>query len=151
MRLSLAALLAVLVVAPAAIAQTMNRGQQDPGASAGAMRQSEYYTQQGDELRASKIVGAPVRNNADERVGEVNEIILTKDGKVAALVVGVGGFLGIGEREVALAFPSVQIEPDDSATARTGSVVVKADVTKDKLSNAPAWKWPERGGATPRQ
>lgn len=148
MRLSFAALVAALVVGPA-IAQTTKGTQQDPGASGGSVRQSQYYTHQGDEMRASRLVGAPVRNNADERLGEVNEVLLTKDGKVSALVLGVGGFLGIGERDVAVTFPSVRIEPDNSSTARAGSVVVRTDLDKDKLSSAPAWTWSERGGTAP--
>jgi len=74
---------------------------------------------------------------------------VSNDGKVAAIVVGVGGFLGIGEREVALSFPSVRIESDNSATAMVASVIVKADLTKDTLGNARAWNWPGRSGASP--
>ena len=140
--------MAVVAVGPV-VAQTTKGTQQDPGASGESVRQSRYYTHQGDEMRASRLVGAPVRNNADERVGEVNEAILSKDGKVVAVVVGVGGFLGIGEREVALSFPSVRIEPDNSATAMAGSVIVKADLTKDTLRNAPVWNWVRGGGTSP--
>jgi hypothetical protein len=147
MRVALAALVAVLVAAPAALAQTTPpAGQKDPGVSAGSTRQLQYFTQQGDEIRASKLVGAPVRNNADERIGEINEVLLKKDGKAAGVVIGVGGFLGIGEREVGLNFDSLRIEPDTGATATAGSVVVRIDVTKDTLKNAPAWTWPARGG-----
>ncbi|HEX5957466.1 MAG TPA: PRC-barrel domain-containing protein, partial [Hyphomicrobiaceae bacterium] len=148
MKISTASLMVLLAVGPA-IAQTTKGTQQDPGAPSGSMQASQNYTRQGDEIRASRLVGAPVRNDADERIGEVNEVVLTKDGKVAAVVVGVGGFLGIGERDVALAFPSVRIEPDTSTTARAGSVIVKVDLTKDTLSNAPAWDWAEDGGTTP--
>lgn len=59
-------------------------------------------------MRASKLIGAAVRNDANESIGDINEIILDKDGKVAAVVVGVGGFLGMGEREVALEFKSLR-------------------------------------------
>jgi hypothetical protein len=92
-----------------------------------------------------------VRNNADERVGEVNEVILSKDGKVAAVV------LGIGEREVALTFPTVRVEPDNSATAMAASVIVKANLTKDtrqrsRLGLARAWREePGTADHTPRQ
>jgi hypothetical protein len=150
MKLSLIAFAAALAVAVPAIAQTQQKNQ-DPGVSAGSTRQPQgFYTGQGNELRASKLVGAPVRNDADERVGEINEVLLTKDGKVEAVVVGVGGFLGIGEREVGLNFNSLRIEPDNSATASTGSVIVKVNLTKDSLRDAPAWTWPGRTGTTPK-
>jgi hypothetical protein len=138
----------VLLVAPAAVAQTTNRTQQDPGASAGGMRGGQYYTRQGDEIRASNLIGASVRNKADERIGEINEVILKKDGKVAAVVVGVGGFLGIGEREVALSFDSLKIEMDPGATTATDSLVVRADHTKKTLTDAPAWTWRSGSGGT---
>jgi hypothetical protein len=62
------------------------------------------------------------------------------------VVVGVGGFLGIGEREVALDFKSLKFERDTSATARADSVVVRVNATKDALKAAPAWTWDERSG-----
>jgi sporulation protein YlmC with PRC-barrel domain len=55
-------------------------------------------------MRASKLIGTNVVNTANETVGEINDIILSKDGKAAALIVGVGGFLGIRERDVAVNF-----------------------------------------------
>src|SRR5262245_32265850 len=58
---------------------------------------TQWYSHQTDEMRASKLIGTKVVNAANETVGNVNEIVLTKDGKVAAVVLGVGGFLGIGE------------------------------------------------------
>jgi hypothetical protein len=149
MRVTIAAAVAMLVLAPAALSQTTPpAGQKDPGVSAGSTRQPQYYTQQGDEIRASKLVGAPVRNNADERIGDINEVLLKKDGKAAGVVIGVGGFLGIGEREVGMNFESLRIEPDTGATATADSVVVRIDLTKDTLKSAPAWTWPGRGGET---
>jgi hypothetical protein len=145
MRLYLISLIGAVSMAVAASAQQTQQRNQEPGASAGGVRQSQdYYTQKGDELRASKLVGAPVRNDADERIGEVNEVLLTKDGKVAAVIVGVGGFLGLGERDVGMNFNALRIEPDKSATATAGSVVVRTNATKDTLRDAPAWSWQDR-------
>ena len=53
-----------------------------------------WYSRQGNEMRASKLIGTTVQNDADESIGKINEVVLGKDGKVAAVVVGVGGFLG---------------------------------------------------------
>ena len=63
-------------------------------------------------MRASKLIGTNVTNAANELVGEINDIVLGKDGKVAAVIVGVGGFLGIGEREVALSYGSLRFSKD---------------------------------------
>jgi ribosomal 30S subunit maturation factor RimM len=55
------------------------------------------------EWRASKLVGVNVYNDANEKVGDINDVILDKSGKVENVVLGVGGFLGMGEHYVAVA------------------------------------------------
>jgi len=50
--------------------------------------------------RSSKMIGLNVYNDQNDKLGDINEIILDKDGKVLGYVVGVGGFLGIGEHDI---------------------------------------------------
>src|SRR5690242_467820 len=50
-----------------------------------------------DNWRASKLIGLKVYNEANERLGDINELIVDKTGKINAVVIGVGGFLGMGE------------------------------------------------------
>jgi hypothetical protein len=95
-----------------------------------------WYTAHGNEMRASKLIGTTVKNDANESIGSINEIVLGKDGKVAAVVIGVGGFLGMGEREVAVNFDALRVAQD--ANNRT---VVSLDATKDTLKAAPEWRW----------
>ena len=57
----------------------------------------QWYQRQGNEWRASKLIGSKVKNNADETIGDINEILLTSDGSAAAAIIGVGGFLGMGD------------------------------------------------------
>ncbi len=102
-----------------------------------ATGQLRYLSTYSNEMRASKLIGTNIRNQAGETVGNINEILLDKNGKVAAVVVGVGGFLGIGEREVAVAFDSLQTSRD-----KDGKDVLTMNVTKDSLKTAPAWTWP---------
>lgn len=97
---------------------------------------SPYYMRQADEMRASQLIGTNVVNTANDTVGEINEVVLSKDGKVAAVIVGVGGFLGMGEREVALAFSSLRLTHNGD-----GKVVITVNATKDSLKAAPEWKW----------
>ena len=66
------------------------------------------------------------KTTPDETIGDINEIVLTSDGAAAAAIIGVGGFLGMGEREVAVQFKSLHISKDSS-----GNDVVKLDTTKD--------------------
>jgi len=141
--------IATMLVSASALAQT-TPSTTPPSATAPAPAASTpsgltFYQHQPNEMRASKLIGASVRNDANERIGEINEIVLDKDGKIAAVVVGVGGFLGIGEREVALDFKSLRLERDTSAMTESGANVIKVNATKDQLKAAPAWNWNDRG------
>jgi len=98
--------------------------------------QVQWYSHQANEIRASKLIGTTVQNSANESIGKINEVILSKDGKVAAVVVGVGGFLGMGEHEVAMNFDSLRLSQDEN-----GKTLVLFNATKDALKAAPAWTW----------
>lgn len=87
-------------------------------------------------MRASKLIGTAVVNAANETIGDINEIVLDKSGKVAAVIVGVGGFLGMGEREAAVSFDSLRISQDQN-----NNTVVTVNATKDQLKGAPEWRW----------
>ena len=78
---------------------------------------------------------------ANETVGDINDLVLDKDGKVVAVIVGVGGFLGIGEREVALDYSSLNVKYDPSAMTNAGATTIQVNATKESLKNAPAWAW----------
>jgi sporulation protein YlmC with PRC-barrel domain len=71
------------------------------------------------EWRASKLVGVNVYNDANEKIGDINDVILDKSGKVENVVLGVGGFLGMGEHYVAVAYDKLKWsnEPPRSTTA----------------------------------
>jgi sporulation protein YlmC with PRC-barrel domain len=55
-----------------------------------------------DQIRGSKLIGASVYDTTDQKIGTVDELVLNPDGKVADVVIGVGGFLGAGEKRVAV-------------------------------------------------
>jgi sporulation protein YlmC with PRC-barrel domain len=94
-----------------------------------------YISQQtADQMLASKLIGTTVRGSADENIGEINDLLVQKDGKVHAVIIGVGGFLGIGEKNVAVPFESVQMMADAN-NANTMRVMVSS--TKDALKAAP--------------
>jgi sporulation protein YlmC with PRC-barrel domain len=98
--------------------------------------QPQWYTQYGNEMRASKLIGTTVVNDANQSLGKISEIVLSKDGKVAAVVIGVGGFLGMGEHEVAINFASLRIAHDSN-----NKTTVSLNATKDSLKSAPEWQW----------
>jgi sporulation protein YlmC with PRC-barrel domain len=78
--------------------------------------------------RSTKLIGLDVYNRADEKLGDVNEILLDKDGKVKAVVVGVGGFLGMGEHDIAVSMDKLKFMEEPRRSAR-------ADTTTDAKSD----------------
>ena len=123
--------LAALLLAAPAFAQTTT-----PPPAASPSGQPMWYANQADEMRASKLIGSKVVNTANESIGDVNEIVLGKNGKVAAVIIGVGGFLGMGEREIAMNFNSLRMSRDSS-----NNLVLTVNATKDVLKGAPEWRW----------
>jgi len=106
--------------------------------------QPQWYTQHGNEVRAGKLISTTVVNDANESVGKISELVLSKDGKVAAVVIGVGGFLGMGEREVAVNFASLRLAQDSN-----NKTTVSLNATKESLKAAPEWRWiGDRSGTT---
>jgi sporulation protein YlmC with PRC-barrel domain len=82
---------------------------------------------------ARKLIGRNVKNPAGETVGEIKSVYLTADGKVDSVMVGVGGFLGVGEREVRLAWKDLQVMDN-------GEKVV-VNMTKDQLKAMAPYKY----------
>jgi hypothetical protein len=87
-------------------------------------------------LLASNLMGATVYSPKDEVVGDVNDLIMTPQGQIQGMVVGVGGFLGMGEKDVALKMDRFSITPSDDGSA--SKLVLNATV--EDLTAAPAFK-----------
>lgn len=71
-----------------------------------------------DTVLANDLLGATVYNFADEAVGDINDMIIDLSGTVEGVVIGVGGFLGIGEKDVALELGSIEVRMDDLGNPR---------------------------------
>jgi sporulation protein YlmC with PRC-barrel domain len=84
---------------PAAYAQTAYHD--SPSATTTETTLSTHWIQP-DQIRASKMIGATVYDVQNRDIGSVQDIILDKDGRVAAVVVDVGSFLGVGGKDVAV-------------------------------------------------
>src|SRR5207237_3799512 len=69
--------------------------------------------------RTSKVVGLNVYNDSNESLGSINDLLTDKSGNIKAVVIGVGGFLGVGEHLVAIAFDKVKFV--DEPIAYTGA------------------------------
>lgn len=81
-----------------------------------------------DQWRSSKLVGVPIYGPDNKSVGKITDMLMGKDGKVTFVVIGVGGFLGIGEKDVAVPFDAVAFSdkpmsrPGTSADDMTGAM-----------------------------
>jgi len=98
---------------------------------------SGYAVVSTDQL-ATKIIGAHVYDGAAQNandLGKINDLVINKDGTIAAVVLGVGGFLGIGEKQVAVDFHALQWTTASDNTSR-----FVLTTTKDELTQAPDFK-----------
>jgi hypothetical protein len=93
----------------------------------------------GSEVAASDLLNQKVKNPANETVGDINDLSIGSDGKIAAVIIGVGGFLGMGEKSVSLPYDQLSFSRDAK-----GYLIVTANITKDSLQSAPEWNKPDR-------
>ena len=105
-----------------------------PGTGAAPAEAPEPVPEQAEhQVRAESLLGVDVSNGQDT-IGEVADLIVTQDGRVEAIVVGVGGFLGVGQKSVALAWDSVEL------AERDGERVILVAATREQLEGMPAFK-----------
>jgi sporulation protein YlmC with PRC-barrel domain len=138
---------------------------QQPGATAPQTGSQPRVTQQTGQAmgtfitqedrntwRASKIVGVNIYGSNNETIGDVNEVLIDRSGQVRGVVIGVGGFLGIGEKYVAVPFNQVEwMLTDTRASAnqnQTGAAMnsdaAESDRDGRRLPAEPRTKPPER-------
>jgi sporulation protein YlmC with PRC-barrel domain len=89
----------------------------------------------GVQADAGKLIGRNVQDMQNETIGEITSIYLGKDGKADSVIVGVGGFLGMGEREVKLAWSDLKITD--------GGTKVVVNMTKDQLKAQAPYTYPD--------
>ena len=96
----------------------------------------QILVQDANTILAKELIGLAVYAPDKAKIGAISDLILGKDGRtVEGFVIGVGGFLGIGEKAVALRMDRLQISHNGD-----GSVQLMMDVKKEELANAPAFK-----------
>ena len=99
-----AGLIGSALLASVAFAQnptaTTDRASTPPAAASDSSFQGDW--------RASKVVGVSVYNDNNESLGSINDLLMDKSGNIKAVVIGVGGFLGVGEHLVAVPFDKIK-------------------------------------------
>jgi PRC-barrel domain len=120
----------VLLVSPAFSEEAKTTGT--------APADAKFQTVPKDEMFSSKLKGLNVHNQKDESVGEITDLAI-KNHQVDALILSVGGFLGMGERYVAVSPSSVNVRYD----SKNDKWLASMNTTKDALKAAPEFKYPK--------
>ncbi|HEX5935606.1 MAG TPA: PRC-barrel domain-containing protein [Pseudorhizobium sp.] len=100
-----------------------------------AAASGSYLTEQAEtQISANDYIGQPVHNANDESIGDINDLILEENGGIVAAVVGVGGFLGIGEKDVAVPMDKITMTRD---AENNNEVRLTTTETAESLQAAP--------------
>ncbi|MEZ5828604.1 MAG: PRC-barrel domain-containing protein [Hyphomicrobiales bacterium] len=109
---------------------------EDAKSDSASLDQPRFLTQQeSDELLASNLIGQPVYNAKNEAIGDINDLVTDKDGKISAVLIGAGGFLGLGEKDVAVSYDDLKFVRDED-----NNVKIISDMTSETLASAPDYE-----------
>jgi sporulation protein YlmC with PRC-barrel domain len=126
---------------PSAMEPGKTSGQKAPGqmanpsaqhANPAAAGQLTFYAVKPEHMRISEFVGATVYNLKNEEIGEVEDLLIDNTHAVRGVVISVGGFLGIGERNIAVDPRSLRMTEESD-----GSIRITLNTNKDELQKAP--------------
>ncbi|MBY0380675.1 MAG: PRC-barrel domain-containing protein [Xanthobacteraceae bacterium] len=87
-----------------------------------------------DSSQAQGILGTQVRSSAGEDMGRIVDVVVDKQAQVRGVVIDFGGFLGVGNRQIAVAWSAIRFSLQDK------SETLVVDFTRDQLRAAPAYK-----------
>lgn len=101
---------------------------------AGRSSQSYMSTAPANGMQVTDLIGSDVKTAGDEEVGSVSDLIIDQHGQVVAIVVGVGGFLGMGEKNVAISWDQV------SRSGTADEQELRINQTREALQSAPEYE-----------
>jgi hypothetical protein len=133
-----AAVLGSALIAAPAMAQ--NDKMSEPKSSTAAMNETASAA---GLWQGSKIVGLNVYNDQNEKIGSIKDLMVDKSGKIASAVIGVGGFLGMGERDVAVKFSDLKWSNEPVRGSSASGNTTTRPATTGAGSNATAANAPK--------
>lgn len=144
-KLLLSSAAAIMVASPAFAATTTTVPTTITGAKSVVIRTStatpgdvaHYVTPGETDFVVSSIINASVKNNQNETIGEVKDVVI-RSNKLEGIVIAVGGFLGVGERYVVVDPSTVHM------SVVNGTWRISTNATKDSLKAAPEFKYEGR-------
>ena len=105
----------------------------------GMVEREGYTTAAVSDLSTDELTGATVYGADDDNIGEIEDLVASDSGEITEAVIGVGGFLGIGEKKVAVNFEDLQILTNEDGS----DIRVYISATEDELKALPAYEAPE--------
>jgi hypothetical protein len=88
-----------------------------------------------DAVDARGVLGRDVRSSTDEAMGRIVDVVVDRGGRVRAVVIDFGGFLGVGSRKIVVDWSALRF---DNVASKDGSIGL--ELTKDQVRNAPEYK-----------
>jgi len=123
------------LLATAAFAQTPPATTDHTNMALGATTSASDSSYTGD-WRTSKVVGLNVYNNENESIGSINDLLTDNGGNIKAVVIGVGGLLGVGEHLVAVSFDKIKfVDTPVPSTAISSTTIKPASTTTTGAAN----------------
>ena len=98
--------------------------------------EGQLFEQSADSFLASTLLGTSVESVDGEGIGDVEDMVLGSDGSIEGVVIGVGGFIGLGEKDVAVQFDAIQVQQDPE----TGEFTFVLNSTEEELEAAPEFR-----------
>ena len=134
-KLLIGGLLASVMLVPALAQSNPPASSANPPAPA-ATAPAPAQKAQSDLWRASKLIGLNVYNDQNEKLGDISEILLDKSGKVEGVVIGVGGFLGMGQHDIKVDMAKLKFVDEPVRTSATTTTTTTG--AANRPANAPA-------------
>lgn len=126
------ALLGTALIGGAAFAQSTQPA--DRAAPAAKAQPADAKMALKGNWRASKLMGLNVYNEANEKLGDINELLVDKSGKINAVVIGIGGFLGMGEHDIAVSIDKLKFVEEPVRTTSSSTSTTSRDTTTGAAS-----------------
>ena len=137
-KLLIGGLLASVMLVPALAQSNPPASSANPPAPA-ATAPAPAQKAQSDLWRASKLIGLNVYNDQNEKLGDISEILLDKSGKVEGVVIGVGGFLGMGQHDIKVDMAKLKFVDEPVRTSATTTTTTTTTTgAANRPANAPA-------------
>ncbi len=117
---------------PAKSTEAPEPAEPDKSAAAPSAGGQFLSKQESNDWLANDLIGKSVVNANNETIGDINDLVTDASGKIVAVLIGTGGFLEMGEKDVAIRFEDLKITRDED-----NDISIMADLNKDVLASAP--------------